>query len=70
MLSGTVRQGHRGMSSTKHKESGTEPIEDLVAAWHAYGEQFTVFVPAQQPAPSSWEPDVPEFDEKGRVNPH
>jgi len=32
--------------------------EDLVAAWHAYREQYMVFVPQQQPAPSTWEPDV------------
>jgi hypothetical protein len=44
--------------------------EDLVAAWQAYGEQFTVFVPAQQPAPSTWKPEVEEFDDNGRVNPH
>jgi hypothetical protein len=54
------------MSSTKHKESEVEDIEDIVAAWHAYGEQFSVFVRAQQPALSTLEPDMPEFDEKGR----
>jgi hypothetical protein len=27
-------------------------------------------VPQQQPAPTVWDPDVEEFDEKGRVNPH
>jgi hypothetical protein len=43
--------------------------EELVAAWHAYGEQFSAFVPAQQPAPSTWKPEVEEFDDKGRVNP-
>lgn len=42
----------------------------LVEAWHAYGAEFTVFVPQQQPAPTTWDPDVAELDEKGRVNPH
>ena len=30
----------------------------------------SVFVPQQQPAPTTWEPDVEEFDDKGRTNPH
>jgi len=47
-----------------------EERNKLVEAWHAYGAQFTVFVPQQQPAPTTWDPDVEEFDEKGRVNPH
>jgi hypothetical protein len=42
----------------------------LLEAWHAYGAQFSAFVPQQQPAPTAWEPDVEEFDEKGRTNPH
>lgn len=42
----------------------------LVEAWHAYGAQFTVFVPQQQPAPTTWDPDMDEFGEKGRVSPH
>ena len=47
-----------------------EKLNKLVEAWHAYGAQFTVFVPQQQPAPTTWEPDVEEFDDKGRTNPH
>jgi hypothetical protein len=47
-----------------------EKLNSLVAAWHAYGAQFSVFVPQQQPAPTTWEPDVEEFDAKGPVNPH
>ncbi len=43
--------------------------DKLVEAWHTYGAQFSVFVPQQQPTPTTWEPDVEEFDEKGRVNP-
>jgi len=42
----------------------------LVDAWQAYGAEFSVFVPQQQPAPTKWDPDVEEFDDKGRVNPH
>lgn len=44
--------------------------DELVKVWHDYGLRFSVFVPAHQPRPDTWEPDVPEFDEKGRVNPH
>jgi hypothetical protein len=51
-------------------KSPDEELNRLVAAWHAYGAQFSVFVPQQQPAPTTWDPDVEEFDEKGRVNPH
>jgi hypothetical protein len=29
--------------------------EELVAGWHAYGEQFGAFVPTPQPAPSTWD---------------
>jgi hypothetical protein len=47
-----------------------EKLNKLVEAWHSYGAQFTVFVPQQQPAPTTWDPDVEEFDQKGRVNPH
>jgi hypothetical protein len=47
-----------------------EDRNKLVEAWHAYGAEFGVFVPQQQPAPTTWDPDVEEFDEKGRVNPH
>jgi len=49
----------------RDQESGAEDIEGLVAAWHVYGEQFTVFAPAQQPALSTCEPDVPRFEERG-----
>jgi hypothetical protein len=41
----------------------------LVKAWHEYGLRFSMFAPAHQPAPTTWEPDVKEFDAKGRVNP-
>jgi hypothetical protein len=34
------------------------------------GLRFSVFVPAHQPKPDTWDPDVEEFDEKGRVNAH
>jgi hypothetical protein len=51
-------------------ESRDEERNKLIQAWHAYGAEFSVFVPEQQPSPSTWEPDVAEFDEKGRVNPH
>jgi len=47
-----------------------EKLNKLAKAWHDYGAQFSVFVPEQQPAPTKWEPDVEEFDEKSRVNPH
>lgn len=47
-----------------------EKRNELVKAWHDYGLRFSVFVPAQQPAPTTWDPDVAEFDDKGRVNPH
>ncbi len=51
-------------------KSSDEERNKLVEAWHAYGAQFTLFVPQQQPAPTTWVPDVEEFDDKGRVNPH
>jgi hypothetical protein len=47
-----------------------EKLNKLVEAWQAYGAQFSVFVPQQQPAPTTWEPEVEEFDDKGRTNPH
>jgi len=51
-------------------KSRDEERNKLVHAWHDYGAEFSVFVPQQQPAPTTWEPDVEEFDGKGRVNPH
>jgi len=51
-------------------EDCDEKLNKLVEAWHAYGGQFSLFVPQQQPAPTTWEPDVEELDEKGRTNPH
>jgi hypothetical protein len=50
--------------------SSDEERNSLVEAWHAYGAEFSVFVPQQQPAPTMWDPDVEELDEKSRVNPH
>ncbi|MFC1833868.1 hypothetical protein ACFL2Q_03925 [Thermodesulfobacteriota bacterium] len=44
--------------------------DEFVKAWHEYGLQFSVFVPEHQPKPDTWEPDVAEFDARGRVNPH
>lgn len=35
-----------------HKDQD-EKLNKLVEAWHAYGAQFSVFVPDQQPAPST-----------------
>jgi hypothetical protein len=32
-------------------KSRDEERNKLVEAWHAYGAEFTVFVPQQQPAP-------------------
>ena len=51
-------------------ENSDDERNKFVEAWHAYGAQFSVFVPADQPTPTTWDPDVDEFDEKGRVNPH
>ncbi len=51
-------------------EDRDEERNKLVEAWHAYGAEFPVFVPQQQPAPTVWDPDVDEFDDKGQVNPH
>lgn len=47
-----------------------EERNKLVKDWHAYGAEFGLFVPQQQPAPTLWEPDVEEFDDRGCVNPH
>ncbi len=44
--------------------------DEFVKAWHEYGLRFSVFVPDHQPKPDTWEPEVEQFDEKGRVNPH
>jgi hypothetical protein len=41
----------------------------MVERWHQYGETFTVFTPAEQPAPDIWEPDLPAYDDKGKLHP-
>jgi hypothetical protein len=41
-----------------------EKLNKLVEAWHAYGGQFSFFVSQQQPAPTTYEPDVEEFDKR------
>lgn len=46
-----------------------EERNKLVQDWHAYGAEFSVFVPQERPAPTEWDPEVDEFDDKGRVNP-
>jgi hypothetical protein len=51
-------------------KSRDEELNKLIKARHAYGAEFTVFVPQQQPAASTWNPDVEQLDEKGRVNHH
>jgi hypothetical protein len=30
----------------------------MVEHWHQYGKTFTVFTPAEQPAPDFWEPEL------------
>lgn len=51
-------------------EDTTIDRDEFVRAWHEHGLRFSVFVPDHQPKPDTWEPDVEEFDEKGRTNPH
>ena len=51
-------------------KSRDEELNELVKAWHDYGAQFSAFVPRQQPAPTVWEPDVEQFDHKGRTDPN
>jgi hypothetical protein len=46
------------------KDSDDERIK-LVQAWQAYGSEFGVFVPQEQPAPTIWDPDIEEFDDTG-----
>jgi hypothetical protein len=41
----------------------------MVQAWHQYGNTFSVFSPAEQPAPGIWEPDLPGFNDKERLHP-
>ncbi len=41
----------------------------MMERWHEYGERFSVFEPADQPAPSVWEPQLPEPDHLGREHP-
>jgi hypothetical protein len=58
------------------RELPNEDKEDLNAQrnrtmqiWHEYGKTYNVFVPAEQPFPDEWEPEVPEPDDKGRLSP-
>ncbi len=44
--------------------------DQFVRLWHEYGLSFSVFVPAHQPKPDTWDPELEEFDGKGRTNPH
>jgi hypothetical protein len=41
----------------------------MVERWHQYGDTFSVFTPAEQPAPKMWEPALPGYDDKGRLHP-
>ena len=41
----------------------------MVERWHQYGETFAVFNPDEQPAPDVWEPELPGYDDKGRLHP-
>ncbi len=42
----------------------------MVDKWHQYGERFTVFTPDEQPAPDIWEPELPGYDDRGKLNPN
>ena len=41
----------------------------MVDKWHQYGDTFSVFTPAEQPAPEIWEPELPGLDDKGKLRP-
>ncbi|MEW6351039.1 MAG: hypothetical protein AB1646_18435 [Thermodesulfobacteriota bacterium] len=41
----------------------------MMERWHEQGERFSVFEPADQPAPSVWELQLPEPDHPGREHP-
>lgn len=48
----------------------TSAEKDLLASrWHEYGERFALIVPEEQPAPTVWDPELPDTDEKGRLSP-
>jgi hypothetical protein len=41
----------------------------LVERWYAYGNQFSLFVPEEQPKPDVWDFPQAEIDDKGRLDP-
>ncbi len=59
---------HRSIGMDNPKDTNVDRNE-FVKAWHEYGLRFSVFVPDHQPKPDTWEPDVAEFDDKGRSTP-
>jgi hypothetical protein len=42
----------------------------MVERWHHYGQTFSVFTPDEQPAPDIWEPNLPGYDDKGKLHPN
>jgi hypothetical protein len=51
------------------RQNPHEQRKSLAERWHEYGERFAVIVPEEQPAPTAWDPELPDTDDKGRVSP-
>ena len=57
------------MTDPKDRDKQDLDPQSVIEAWREYGKRFTVFVPEYQPVPDIWEPDIPEYDDKGKTNP-
>jgi hypothetical protein len=57
------------MTDPKDPEPSPLDARALIQLWREYGKRFTVFVPAHQPVPELWGPDLPERDARERTNP-
>ena len=42
----------------------------MIERWRQYGDIFSVFTPAEQPAPDICEPDLPGYDDNGKLYPN
>ncbi len=50
------------MNSKEDPKDSDDQRDILLKQWRGYGENFSAFVPDEQPFPSTWDPELPDID--------
>jgi hypothetical protein len=64
-----ARPERNNMANIEDTESPPSDACALIQLWRQYGKRFGGFVPAHQPVPEIWDPDLPERGAKEKTNP-